>query len=57
MKPILFASLLALPLWAFSQTEKGITRPPSTVWAVIVGISDYQEKDIPDLRFSAATAT
>jgi hypothetical protein len=30
---------------------------PSTVWAVIIGISDYQEKDIPDLRFSAATAT
>ncbi len=60
MKYILVA-LLALPFILSGQNEKGIiplstpstiNRAPSTVWAVVVGISDYQDKDIPDLRFA-----
>jgi hypothetical protein len=29
----------------------------SSTYAFVIGISDCQEKDIPDLHFSAATAT
>ncbi|MFZ4633134.1 MAG: hypothetical protein ACOYNO_02895 [Saprospiraceae bacterium] len=29
----------------------------SSTYAFVIGISDYRGKDIPDLRFSVATAT
>jgi hypothetical protein len=60
MKKILF-SLILLPFWANSQTEKGatplspshaLTLSPSATRAVVVGISDYREPLIPDLRFA-----
>jgi len=55
--------LLALPLpfWLSAQTEKGASPIPTqnstlktqnSTWAVVVGISDYQDEDIPDLRFA-----
>ena len=52
--------LILLPFMALSQTEKGASplpsaahRPPPTVtYAVVVGISDYQNEGIPDLRFA-----
>ncbi|MBL7806382.1 MAG: caspase family protein [Saprospiraceae bacterium] len=53
--------LLLLPFHGNSQTEKSITPlppPPSggqgggAVRAVVVGISDYQDPAIPDLRFA-----
>lgn len=56
-----FATILAAAAPLFSQNEKGINpiahpsiahRPPTIVRAVVIGISDYQEKDIPDLRFA-----
>jgi len=53
-----FIIFLAVPLLSFSQ-NKGVS-PNSTnstsssgqTYAVVVGISDYQDKDIPDLRFA-----
>ncbi len=56
----LLAILFLLPFLASSQTEKGASplnpqsaiRNPQSVRAVVVGISDYQDKDIPDLRFA-----
>ena len=64
MKNLLFF-FFALPFLAIGQAEKGVT-PLSTsstvttdgvglrpvTYAVVVGISDYQDKDIPDLRFA-----
>ncbi|MBK9015499.1 MAG: caspase family protein [Saprospiraceae bacterium] len=56
---ILIALLIAAPLSA--QTEKGATplaqssivNPKSSVTrAVVIGISDYQDEQIPDLRFA-----
>lgn len=56
--------LLVLPFLSFSQNEKGaspLANPsrdlgpihnPQSTRAVVIGISDYQEKDIPDLRFA-----
>jgi hypothetical protein len=59
MKNILF-SLILLPFWANTQTEKGATplnpqsgiANPQSTRAVIIGISDYQDPAIPDLRFA-----
>ena len=60
MKNILLA-LLLLPLLALSQNEKGVSpigSPPppgggrGEAYAVVVGISDYQDEGIPDLRFA-----
>ncbi len=61
MKTVIFF-FATLPILLFGQTEKGasplaapsaVGRPPSAVTrAVVIGISDYQEKDIPDLRFA-----
>ncbi len=53
----IFACILALSL--FSQNEKGLT-PSSkkntsssgTTYAVVIGISDYQDAGIPDLNFA-----
>ncbi|MCF8243522.1 MAG: caspase family protein [Saprospiraceae bacterium] len=51
--------LLLLPLFAYSQIEKGATPLPNinlpdarTTRAVVIGISDYQDEKIPDLRFA-----
>jgi protein O-mannosyl-transferase len=59
----LLLPFLLITFSAFAQTEKGATplpstvhRPPSTVRAVVVGISDYQYNDITDLNFAAADA-
>ncbi len=56
--------LLALPFLAFSQTEKGVrpvnqptNQPINQTHAVVVGISDYQSPDIPDLHFADRDAT
>ncbi len=58
MKLIQFI-LLALPFLAFGQAQKGVqpinqstAQPTGQTRAVVIGISDYQEKDIPDLRFA-----
>ncbi|MCF8243535.1 MAG: tetratricopeptide repeat protein [Saprospiraceae bacterium] len=56
----LLAILFVLPFLANSQTEKGASplnpqsaiRNPQSVRAVVIGISDYQSPDIPDLRFA-----
>ncbi len=52
--------ILALP----AQGTKGITPVPAkanatvcNTWAVIVGISDYQNPDIPDLQYAARDAS
>ncbi|MDX2133753.1 MAG: tetratricopeptide repeat protein [Saprospiraceae bacterium] len=51
-------SLLTLPLWVFGQTEKGVAPMRNTssgntqTRAVVIGISDYQDAQIPDLRFA-----
>ena len=50
---------LLLPVLAFSQ-NKGVSpiansqqqTATKNTYAVVVGISDYQDKDIPDLRFA-----
>ncbi|MBK8564970.1 MAG: hypothetical protein IPN76_16945 [Saprospiraceae bacterium] len=56
--PILF---IAINFALFAQTDKGATPLPqssivhpksSVTRAVVIGISDYQDKDIPDLRFA-----
>ena len=62
-KHIIFlaASFLLAVAHLFSQNKgasplsdpSAIGRPPSAVTrAVVIGISDYQEKEIPDLRFA-----
>ncbi len=60
MKNILFY-LILLPFWANAQTEKGatplspshaLTLSNSVTRAVVIGISDYQDERIPDLRFA-----
>ncbi|MFN4255048.1 MAG: tetratricopeptide repeat protein [Saprospiraceae bacterium] len=58
MKHTLFL-LAALPLFLFAQNEKGVNpvkTPPSggggATRAVVIGISDYQDAQIPDLRFA-----
>jgi len=57
MIKILFL-LLLFPFSGFGQTEKSIKPiyPPSSgqgaTFAVVIGISDYQDEDIPDLRFA-----
>ncbi|MBK9335299.1 MAG: caspase family protein [Lewinellaceae bacterium] len=64
--PYLF--LLALPFWASAQTtapnpsaaksatplapQNAKLNTQNSTRAVVIGISDYQEKDIPDLRFA-----
>ncbi len=60
---LLICSLLTLSLCA--QQKKGVTpvnknktqshypdQPSGDIRAVVVGISDYQSEDIPDLRFA-----
>ena len=59
MKTIFLAILSLLYFSLFAQ-EKGVTPlktqnselKTSETYAVVVGISDYQDKDIPDLRFA-----
>ncbi|MBK8556505.1 MAG: tetratricopeptide repeat protein [Lewinellaceae bacterium] len=58
MRNTLFA-LMLLPWGLHAQTEKGITpaaaetaAPTGTTYAVVVGISDYQDPQIPDLRYA-----
>ena len=59
MKNILIVISLFISLTLFSQ-EKGITplnpkseiANPKSTFAVVVGISDYQDEGIPDLRFA-----
>lgn len=60
MKNLLTVFSIAASFCAFAQ-QKGatpLTQSPSgnpkssDTWAVVVGISDYQDKDIPDLRFA-----
>ena len=61
MKYLPIVLLIAISFALSAQTEKGATpispstvhRPPSTeIFAVVVGISDYQDESIPDLRFA-----
>ena len=60
MKTILIATVLLLYQSVLSQTERGASPIPSTThsaqpgstYAVVVGISDYQDEGIPDLRFA-----
>ncbi len=64
MKNALFFALALAAIPLFSQTEKGaspISANPtssisSTVRAVVIGISDYQSPQIPDLSYAAADA-
>lgn len=59
MKHLLFPILL-LPLWAFGQSDKTITpvapvaatSATGIIRAVVVGISDYEDPNIHDLRFA-----
>ena len=59
MKTIFVFLFLFLPLIIFTQ-QKGVTPIKSTdgssqsgsTYAVVVGISDYQDEEIPDLRFA-----
>jgi protein O-mannosyl-transferase len=51
--------LIILPFLVFSQTEKGAKSSPSgqliqptKTFAVVIGISDYQDPGIPDLQFA-----
>jgi len=37
--------------------DKGANRPIRDKWALIVGITDFQDPDIPDLQYSAKDAT
>ncbi len=55
--------LALMPVSLFSQQTKGLQPVSSTdaslggdTWAVVVGISDYQDAAIPDLRFADAIA-
>jgi len=65
MKKLLFALLLLLPFQGFSQIEKAVKPVASPLpalpavalaeagtRAVVIGISDYQDPQIPDLRFA-----
>ncbi len=54
MKPILFCYLLALTtlLMGFTLPAQVIDLDGTTTRAVVVGISDYQDDKIPDLRFA-----
>ena len=59
MKYHIFIAILFFHISLFAQTEKGVTpvnknqRPETgSTYAVVVGISDYQDEDIPDLRFA-----
>ena len=59
MKYVILASLLLLKLSLAAQTQKGAqpanqpTNPPvNQTRAIVVGISDYQSNDIPDLQFA-----
>ncbi|MDX2134154.1 MAG: tetratricopeptide repeat protein [Saprospiraceae bacterium] len=65
MKILLLVCLL-LPCWVVGQIEKGATPFPtqnknvktnSATRAVVIGISDYQNPQIPDLRFADRDAT
>ncbi|MCK6694002.1 MAG: hypothetical protein L6Q97_18115, partial [Thermoanaerobaculia bacterium] len=54
--PLIFPFCLAAPMQA---QEKGVTpiishlsSPKGTTRAVVVGISDYQDADIPDLKYA-----
>ena len=58
---LLLTALLLTTAPLFSQTEKSatplspahaLTRSPAATRAVVVGISDYQDPGIPDLRFA-----
>ncbi len=51
--------LIFIPFWVFSQSEKGVSpianaeRPTAqNTRAVVIGISDYREPLIPDLRYA-----
>ena len=64
MKYLIFF-LLSLSLPAFAQEPKGVTplsgpstvyRSPSTMRAVVVGISNYQDPAIPDLQYADSDA-
>ncbi|MBL7797682.1 MAG: caspase family protein [Saprospiraceae bacterium] len=57
---------LALPFYLAAQTEKSASPLPpqnsnlntqNSTRAVVIGISDYQDTDIPDLRFADRDAT
>ncbi len=37
--------------------DKGANRPIRDKWALVIGITDFQDPDIPDLQFSAKDAT
>ncbi|MCF8280868.1 MAG: tetratricopeptide repeat protein [Bacteroidales bacterium] len=61
MKKPIYLFYLLLPCCLFAQTEKGatplspshpLTLSPAVTRAVVVGISDYQDEQIPDLRFA-----
>ena len=58
MKILTFCILMLFSL-SFIAQEKGVSPIPNssisnsgTTYAVVVGISDYQDEDIPDLRFA-----
>ncbi|MDO8368703.1 MAG: hypothetical protein Q7T20_18030 [Saprospiraceae bacterium] len=58
--PLLVLAQSDLPAEGLSKAGKGISPITGTAgaglrpvtYAVVVGISDYQDKDIPDLRFA-----
>ena len=60
MKVFIISAILALPFLSIAQTEKGVSPIQSAVGseqsavtrAVIIGISDYQEPLIPDLKYA-----
>lgn len=51
MKYNFFIVILFFLLALFSQTS-GVDTGPGQTYAVVVGISDYQGEDIPDLRYA-----
>ena len=59
-KIILFIILLAIGFDSFAQIKgatpitnlSGQSSGARITYAVVIGISDYQDKDIPDLRFA-----
>lgn len=59
MKTFLLSFFCLTGISLFGQNSKGVTPLTATTgnadgntWAVVVGISDYQHPDIPDLRFA-----
>ncbi|MBP6185224.1 MAG: tetratricopeptide repeat protein [Saprospiraceae bacterium] len=56
MRPILLFLLLTWSVLCLAQPTgsslKKLGNAGGKTWAVVVGISDYQDKDIPDLRFA-----